>query len=266
MRIYKRIIRVVIGEADGSAISIESLYIQIEVKKVLSEKPTEGEVRIYNLAASTEDRIREKGVRVRVFAGYDNQPVLIHDGEIRRVSRDRTNVDRITTISIGGKMIKLSQAIFNKSYSGQIQVKQIVKDSIPTFNIDAVNIDEIPDDAFLYDFSFTGKTGVLLDKILTPIKVQWYENDNFIKFSLRGKALDPVVLLTKNTGLIGSASITEKGIKFKSVLNGRITLGDRVKIKSDLVNGVYKVIQTLHKGDNREGDFITEGVGVEFEQ
>lgn len=265
MRIYKRIIRVVIGEDDGSAISIDSLYIQIEVKKIVSGKPNEGEVRIYNLAASTEDRIREKGVRIRIFAGYDNQPVLIHDGDIRRVDRDRTNVDRITTITIGGNVAKLSQAIFNQSYSGQVQVKQIVKDSIPSFGIDAVNLDQIPDDAFLYDFSFTGKTGDLLDKILDPIKVQWYENDNFIKFSFRGKGLDPIVLLSKDTGLIGSASVTDKGIKFRSVLNGRITIGDRVKIESDLVNGIYKVIQTLHKGDNREGEFITEGVGTEIE-
>ena len=155
MRIYKRIVRVVIGEEEGSALSIDSLYIQIEVKKDLSGKPNEGEVRIYNLAQSTEDRIREKGVRIRIFAGYDNQPILIHDGDIRRVDRSRTNVDRITIITIGGNVIKLSQATFNQSYSGQIQVKQIVIDSIPAFQMDAVNLDQIPEDAFLYDFSLT---------------------------------------------------------------------------------------------------------------
>lgn len=265
MRIYKRIIRVVIGEDDGTALSIDSLYIQIEVKKAISGKPSEGSVNIYNLAASTEDRIREKGVRIRIFAGYDDQPSLIHDGDIRRVDRDRTNVDRITRITIGGKVVKLSEAVFNQSYSGQVSVRQIVEDAIPSFGIDAINLDQIPDDAFLYDFSFTGKTSVLLDKILNPIKVQWYENDNFIKFSLRGQGLDPVVLLTKDTGLIGSASVTDKGIKFKSVLNGRIIMGDRVKIESELVNGTYKVIQLLHKGDNREGDFITEGMGTDIE-
>lgn len=265
MRIYKRIIRVVIGEDDGTAISIDSLYIQIEVKKVISGKPNEGYVNIYNLAKSTEDRIREKGVRIRVFAGYDDQPTLIHDGDIRRVDRDRTDVDRITTITIGGNVVKLSQAIFNQSYSGQVQVKQIVQDAIPSFGIDAINLDQIPNDAFLYDFSFTGKTGDLLDKILDPIKVQWYENDNFIKFSLRGQGLDPVIFLTKNTGLIGSASVTDKGIKFRSVLNGRIAIGDRIKIESQLVSGTYKVIQALHKGDNREGEFITEGMGTEIE-
>ncbi|MCK5607371.1 hypothetical protein KAR91_36140 [Candidatus Pacearchaeota archaeon] len=266
MRLYKRNIKIVIGQEDGDAISIENLYIQIEIKKNISGKPNEGIVNIFNLAENTENHIQEKGVRIRVFAGHDDRPIMIHDGDIRRVDRDRSGVERITIITLGGNVIKLSQAVFNKSYSGQVSVKQIVLDSIPSFNIDATDIDQIPDDAFLYDFSFTGKTSDLLDKILNPIGVQWFESDNFIKFSANKKALDSVVLLTKDTGLIGSASITDKGVKFKSVLNGRILLNEKIKIESTLVNGVTKVIQILHKGDNRDGDFITEGIGTEIEQ
>lgn len=264
MRLYKRIIKTVIGQEDNTAISIDALYTQIEIKKLISGKPNEGFVKIFNLAESTENQIKENGIRVRVLAGHDNRPVLLHDGDIRRVERDRIGVDRVTIITLGGNAFKLSNAIFNKSYAGQVQVKQIVVDAIPTFNIEGTDIDQIPEDAFLYDFSFTGKTGDLLDKILNPINVQWFENDNFIKFSLKGQALDNVIVLNKDTGLIGSASITDKGVKFMSVLNGQITLNNRVKIESTLVNGVYKVVQVLHKGDNREGDFITEGMGPDL--
>lgn len=255
-----------IGQDDGDAIAIDSLYIKIEIKKVISGKPNEGSVKIYNLADSTETQIKEKGVRIRVFAGHDNRPILLHDGDIRRVERDRSGVNRITTIILGGNTIKLAQAIFNQSYAGQVSVKQIVTDAIPTFNIESSDIDQIPDNAFLNDFSFTGKTGDLLDKILNPIKVQWFENDNLISFSAEKNALDDVVVLNKNTGLVGSPSITDKGIKFKAVLNGRITLNNRIKIESILVNGTYKVIQLLHIGDNRDGDFVTEGLGAEIEQ
>jgi len=262
LRIYKRIIKIVIGQEDDTALKIDDLYMQIEIKKLISAKPNEGTVKIYNLSDATENQIKDKGIRIRVFAGYDNRPALIHDGDIRRVDRDRTNVDRIVTIGLGGNTIKLSQAFFNKSYIGQVSVKQIVIDAIPSFNIDATDLDQIPDSAFLYDFSFTGKTSDLLDKILNPIKVQWFENDNLIKFSLGKRAFENVVLLNKDTGLIGSPSVTDKGTKFKSVLNGRIVLNEKVKIESRLVNGVYKVIQILHKGDNRDGEFVTEGIGT----
>lgn len=265
MRLYKRIIRVVIGQEDSTALSIDSLYIQIDIKKLISGKPNEGTVSIFNLSDSTENQIKEKGVRIRVFAGHDDRPVLIHDGDIRRVERDRTEVDRVTVITLGGNVIRLSQAFFNKSYSGQISVKQIVIDAVPSFNIDGTDFDQIPE-SFLYDFSFTGRTSDLLDKILNPIGVQWFETDNLIKFSANQKAFENVVLLNQNTGLIASPSVTDKGTKFRSVLNGRILLNEKIKIKSRLVNGVYKVIQILHKGDNRDGEFVTEGIGTEIEQ
>jgi len=266
MRLYKRIIQVLIGQEDSTALLIENLFIQIEIKKQISGKPNEGAVQIYNLSQKTEDQIRDNGIRIRVLAGHDGKPILLHDGDIRRVERDRGEVDRITTISLGGNTVKLRQALFNQSYSGQVAVKQIAQDAISSFGIASADIDQIPDDAFLYDFSFTGKTGILLDKILNPLNIQWFEDDNFIRFSARGKALEDVVVLNKNSGLIGSPSVTDSGVKFKSVLNGRITLNNRIKIESELVNGVYKVSQILHKGDNREGEFITEGLGAEIEQ
>jgi hypothetical protein len=265
LRIYKRIIKVIIGQEDSTALKITGLYMQLELKKLISAKPNEGTVKIFNLADATENQIKDKGIRIRIFAGYDDRPVLIHDGDIRRVDRERTGLDRITTITLGGNVIKLSQAFFNKSYSGQVSVKQIAQDAAPSFNIDATDFDQIPNDAFLYDFSFTGKTSDLLDKILNPIKVQWFETDNLIKFSAGKKTFENVVLLNKDTGLIGSPTVTDKGTNFKSVLNGRIVLNERVKIESRLVNGVFKVIQISHKGDNRGGEFVTEGMGTEIE-
>lgn len=266
MRIYNRVVRVVVGQEDNTALSIDSLFIKFEIKKLISGKPNEGFASIYNLSSVSENQIKEKGVRIRLFAGYDNDPILINDGDIRRVDRDPGLVDRITTISLGGNVFKLSQAIFDKSYSGQISVKQIVIDAVPTFGIDSIDLEQIPDNAFLYDYSFTGKTSNLLDEILQPIGVQWFEDDNFIKFSSKGKALESVVLLNKDTGLIGHPSVTDKGIKFKSVLNGRIMMNNRVRIESSNVTGTFKVSQLMHKGDNREGKFETEGIGVELEQ
>jgi len=276
LNLPKRIINVQIGNGEGTALSIgtsenNSTYIQMEIMKNISSKVNEGVVRMFNLSDSTENQIREKGKRVRVFAGYNGKPILIHDGEITRVDRDpdEESLNRITSVSLAGKLIQISQSIFNKSYSGQVAVKQIVQDAIPTFGLDYADIEQIPDNEFLNDYSFTGKTSDLLDEILDPIKIQWFENDNFIRFSAREKTpetRESVVLLNSNTGLIGSASITEKGAKFTSRLNGRITLNSQIKIESNLVNGVYKVIQTLNSGDNRSGKFTTEGIVTNIEQ
>ena len=163
MRLYKRYIQIVIGD-DDSAIAIDSLYITLEIKKALSGKPSEGTVNVYNLNETSESKIKETGERIRVFAGYDNNKDLIYDGDIRKVEKNKQRLDRITTITIGGNVFKLTDAFFNKSYTGPVPVSQVVQDAIPSFGMSASGFDKIPAST-LNDFAFTGRTADLLDRI-----------------------------------------------------------------------------------------------------
>jgi hypothetical protein len=263
LRLYKRNITTIIGSDDNTGTKIDNLYTTIEIKKELSGKPSEGTVKIFNLNDSTETRIKEKGKRIRVVAGYDGNDKTLYDGDIRRVERDKQSLDRVVSITLGGNVFKLTNAVFNKSYTGAVSVKQIVMDAVPSFDLSYIGIDIIPD-AQLNDFSFTGRTADLLDKILRPLNVQWIEDNAFIKFSLKGQPITETVFVLKSgTGLVGSPSVTEKGIKAKSLLNGLLNIGDRVKIESKRLNGLYKITQLIHKGDNRDGEFLTEFLGID---
>jgi hypothetical protein len=277
MRIYKRIIHVIIGDTTGDAVSIDSLFMTIEIKRELSSKPAEGTIKIYNLSETTEKRIgvkndaknNSKSKRIQIFVGYDGKEILIHDGDIRRIESQREGLDRITVVTLGGNLYKLTNAIFNKSYKGQVKIKQIVTDALPSFELESLGLDVIPDNAMTNNFSYTGRTADLLNKLLRPLKIQWHEDNGFVKFNKNGDNTRTAVLLTRDTGLIGSAGLytkdtekgTETGVKFKSVMNGLITIGCLVKIESIIINGLFKVTQLCYKGDNREGDFVVECLG-----
>ena len=125
---------------------------------------------------------------------------------------------------------------------------------------------ELIPDSVLNDFSFTGRTADLYDQILKPLDINWYEEDGFIQFTVVGSSTEAVSVLNASSGLIGSPSVTEDGVKAISLLNSNIRPGGRVKIESNLVTGIYKVTEVLYYGDNREGDFFTEFLGVEIEQ
>ena len=260
MRLYKRYIQIIIGN-DDSALSIDALYITFEIEKVLSGKPSDGIVNIYNLNDTSEAKIKETGERVRVFAGYDENKDLIYDGDIRKIEKNKQGLDRIVTITLGGNVFKLTNAFFNKSYAGAVSVSQVVSDAVPSFGISAVGLDAIPAST-LTDFAFTGRTSDLLDRILNPLNVQWFENDGFINISMRGEATESVFILKPGTGLIDSPSLTDEGLSFKALLNGRIKINSRVKIESRVVNGLYKVTQAVYNGDNRDGDFFVQCLGV----
>lgn len=262
MRLYKRTLQTIIGDDDGSAISIDNLFTKIEIKKTLSSTPNEGTDSIYNLSDTKETLIREKGTRIRILGGYNGQVGSLFDGDIRKVERDTDGQNRITTITLGGNVFALTDAFANVSYQGAVSVTQIITDTIPSFGLSYANLDIIPA-SNRQDFSFTGRTADLFDQILEPIGVEWYEDSGFVQFSLVGQATETFPILNKDSGLIGSASITDDGVKAVSLMNANIRIGGRIKIESILVNGIYKVTQLMYRGDNREGDFFTEFLGVD---
>lgn len=279
MRQYKRNIRVIIGEDDGEAVEIEGLFIRFEINKEADSKPNEGTIRIYNLNESTETQIRQRGVRVRLLAGYDGDFALVFDGDIRKVEKERHGVDRISVITIGGNVFRLTNAEFIRSYEGAVSLKTIVSDALPSFNLAQGAVDMLPDNVFLHDFAWSGRTYDLLDRVLRPQGIQWYETDGEINFSVNGATQDDLIyVINADTGMIGSPTIADNGLRVQTLLNPRLRITGRVRIESLVIDdaaaqndvsarageyqGIYKITKILHTGDNRAGHYFSEAVVV----
>ena len=144
---YPRAVRVIVGDADA-ALQIEDLLIAFEIRREANATPASGEITIYNLNESNETRIRPRGQRVQLFAGYAGQLNLLADGEVRRVYRERKNLDRVTRIAFGGKIKARTQAMFNHSYEGQVPLHEVVRDAVAAFGtLTLGSLDAIPADA-----------------------------------------------------------------------------------------------------------------------
>ena len=240
-------------------------------------KSGEGTVTLYNLAEATKELIRDAGKRIRVSAGYQNDLVLLHDGDVLRSEQVDDRSDRKTVISCGPRSYAINQANFSKSYSGQVQTKQVVADAIHSFDgvdFNQQSLDVVPDSATVTNFCFKGKTTDLLKEVLTPLDIQWYENKNELQFSVLNKVFNEsdVVVLNANTGLIKTAVQTDRGVNATSLLNPLLQVGAIVKIENDVVEnasfnntdvpkpsentkGFYKIIQANYVGDNWDGKF-----------
>lgn len=281
MRLYKRNVEVVIGD-QSEARRIKGLMASFEVTKTSTSKPSDGWIKIYNLNESTETQLDERGKRIQIFAGYEGDLSLLFDGDVRKVERDRQELDRIFTVTLGGNVKKTTSAEFIKSYSGSVKVRDIVRDAVPTFNLDLGDVNVIPQDAVLKDFVWSGRTADALNRILEPLKISWYEDDGAINFSLRGAVRDEYAhLISAKTGLIGTPSVTDDGIKLVSLLNPKIRLDSKIQIQSSTLeraaqgddknmsaaarDGFYKVVKLVHRGDNRIGEYATEIIAKEIQ-
>ena len=69
--------------------------------------------------------------------------------------------------------------------------------------------------------------------------------------------------LSHATGLIGTPSLTEdEGLRAKMALNRSIELSQLVEVSSEAVDGWFRVKTLVHRGDNWDGEFVTEIEGI----
>ncbi len=253
------------ADEPGSA-ELRHLYIHFRIRREARSTPAEGFIEIYNLTPRSEARIRERAERVMLKAGYEGRSEIIFDGDIRRVERVRQELDRITMIHIGGMVAKQQKATFNRTYQGDTPIRTIYTDAIATLGFDLGPFDLIPEDAVETDFRYDGPTGLLLDQLLLPYGLKWFEEDGVARVTAIGKSTDDRqegVLITERTGMIGTPTVTDDGLRVNTLLDVRLKLDTKCRVESSILedemsgNQIYKVINLVHAGDNREGQFNT---------
>ena len=266
---YLRTIRVFVG-AGSEEITVEELYIQFRIRKEATGTPAEGNIDIYNLSEENEARIRDRGKKVTINVGYQGGELRrLFTGTIRRVRRHRVELDRVTRIVVGGELSVRSmgqgpRAVFIKAYEGEVPARTIVSDAINVLGLSVGSLEQLPGDATETDFKYNGDARVFLTYFLEPYGLHWYIEDGVVKLSKYRQTSDdrPAgITISERTGMIGTPTITDDGVRVQTLLDSRLALNSRVKIESSVFDNqefegaTWKVVELTHIGNNREGVF-----------
>lgn len=93
--------------------------------------------------------------------------------------------------------------------------------------------------------------------------LEWSIQDETLQIIPKTESSSNVIIeLDSNTGLVGSPSKTAKGVEFTSLIQPKIRPGVKVKIKSKILEGIFKVRKVTHDGDSHQGDFLTKCEGT----
>lgn len=275
-RRFLRSVQVTIGEPER-AVRIRNLLVRFRIRREATDTPAEGRIDIYNLNESNETRIRERAERVVLEAGYGGTLDTIFDGDVRRVERQRADLDRITRVHVGGNVETRSRSIFIRSYEGEVAVRDIVTDGVATLGLQLGPVDLIPESAVETDFRYSGPTHVMLSQRLRPLGVRWYEADGVVHFTRLRRSIDDRpsgVLISERSGMVGTPTVTDDGIRVRTLLDPRLRLDSLIRVESDVLpdaasgdslnlragefhQAEWKVVTVEHAGDNREGPFTT---------
>ena len=274
---------------DGSR---EDLNIQFEVKKDNSKEPNKGYVTVCNLSDDTVnylDANQRESLAVMLYAGYNNQNMLIFSGTVEFMENTWDGPTRKTKFILGDGTLNLTTSRSTRSYKKGTPVDSIVNDLITDLKLPKGRV--VPfgkGEVIQHSMAFSGTASQSLDTLARNTNSTFSVQDGAVYWTKVGSRFkDAIAEISEDTGMKGSpvpknpeparkrlakragkktpakphvptsAEIREDaGMEVTSLLNGSILPESSIYLKSKEYTGFYKVIYLTHKGD-LTGDWET---------
>lgn len=274
---------------NGDLTSTNDMRVQFSIDKSISSQPNTSSLTLYNLNPEHRGMLAKEFYRINIYAGYQGELgqrgniALIFSGDIRAaqhqsrrhsssstkpaVTDDYQNGDWITTIQCTDGGSALAKGVVSKTYDAGTPVKDVMLDLAKTLpDVTIGNVKGL-DDAGAFDrpYSVMGSSRDYLNEIGRTKKVYWGINDGVFESIPASGSLDSVIVLAPNTGMVGTPSLTDKGIEVDALLNPALKPGRIIEVRSqiwtDTARRRFRISAVSFKGDNMEGDFIASVTG-----
>lgn len=253
-------------------INLHELRIEFSISKSVSSAANTADIKIFNLTESHRNSIGNEFDEITLEAGYippngGGNVGIIFKGAVRDVMHEKDQKGNIiTTISCGDGDKALRKATISKSYPKGTPVKDVVEDLYKEMEKQGVDKgewkfpDKMTDKTFKRPYAACGSCAREMDTIGRGNGFYWSSQDQVVEIIPGDEFIGGVVLLTPQTGLIGTPAITDNGVRVSALLNPEIRPNRRVQIESDTLsmnaaNGVYRVSDVTYSGNNMDGEF-----------
>ena len=296
-RLFGRKWKIIVADPSGnqgwnvsdSDWSNDALNCRFTIQQALGKLPWCADIQIWNLAGDTQNEIinnSRQGFNVYVEAGYQSGSYgKIFDGQIFQPLFDRQNVtDFITTLNCINGFGIITANICSMTIEGGYDYAGIITRMAQSARKPiAVNkiADSMEDKKSVRGMTFYGDPRRYIHDICRDQNTQAMYDGALNIVDITEESPDPPIVVTPETGLIGTPQQIEGGISFKVLLNPQIMVKKpsmMVKIDNAIIrqqkihlgqlispldqDGLYKVIKVVHTGGTRENDWYTEVVGV----
>lgn len=301
MALFNRIAELEVGQPGGKGVLIRDLRFSFNIEKTSSETLNESTLSIYNLNKETRKLIEVPNNQVTLRAGYADDIGLINifTGITRRTLTTREGSDWVTNIELDDGLLAYRDSKFSASFAADTKAINVLTFIANKFNLPVYPIPtDLTNKTYPTGFSFVGRTREAMAKVCDYIGADWSIQDQHIQIIKKGSSLKRTgLLISQDSGLIGSPSLESKtmsekaaskkgitanskgvikrnkeqsdtsevkqrlevlGYKIKSLMQPTLQCGQVVKLKSEGVDGFFRVESFTHVGDTYGGEWVSD--------
>lgn len=255
---YLRKASLIIGD-DDEAIDVSKLRFRFTVKRGDIQTPNTADIRVYNLAPDTSQKIQKEFTRVVLQAGYDGSFGTIFDGTIKQVRRGRetpTDIYLDITAGDGDRAYNFSVTALSLA-AGQNSPKNAVEHIIKGMAANGVSRGYVPDSLPSNNLPrgkvIYGMSRDALRQVTESTDTTWSIQDGKVDIiPLTGaKPATEIPVLTYATGMVGLPEQTQNGIRVRSLLNPNLKIGQVIKIDNRSVQKMRFSLNSQAQGKNQ---------------
>jgi hypothetical protein len=270
--LFGRAYSVVVAPADVPAFGgfdVSGLRCTFRVTKNLRPEPNTAEVQIYNLAESSR-RVLETATKLnlRLEAGYEKTGTAqLFLGQVRHAVTEWDGPDAITTIATGDSEKEIRESRLSLSVGPSVPVPVALTAIARALGVNPGNVDQATAllatkgvaNMFGPGTAISGNAARELTDFCRSAGLEWSVQDGQLQILDANKPLlDKAVLLSSQTGLVGSPSIDGKGIvTAQTLIIPELRPGRLVVLDSRQVKGGYRIEHVEWFGDTHGQDWYT---------
>lgn len=276
----------------GTARRIEDLRIQFKIEKTNESTPNTAEIKIYNLSEETRGLFEAEKSKIRLSIGYlglnpggtaglgfdsssSVEVVVVGDitkvahkkkkvtkeiGQTDHVTRSKVEgVDLITTVEVADGDNRYRNSRLDKGYPPNARLRDIFNDLATALGLGTGVFIGIPEKSYANGVALTGLARDSLNVLTKSNRLEWSIQDENLQIIPQGASTsDSAIVISSDTGMVGSPSKTSNGVEFDSLIQPALRPGRRVEVDSRLVKGRFKVRKVTHEGDSQRGEFLSK--------
>lgn len=245
------------------------LRVSFTVKKGISSKANTFEIKIYNLTESHRNSIGKELDTVMLEVGYtppdgSNNVGVIAKGKIRDFQHDRDGPDIITTVSCGDGDKAFRNATISKTIKAGTPLTDVVDELHMEMRKQGIKKGEwefpekFKEAKTKRPYSMCGSCTRELDTLGRGHGFYWNIQNETMEIIPGDGALPGMILISPQTGMIGTPTITDNGIKVKALIQPEARPNRKVKVESETLRmnkkgENYRISEITFSGDNQEG-------------
>jgi hypothetical protein len=243
----------------------KSLRVIFKGTKTLKSDPNTCSIKVYNLSPEHRAALTaKKKPVVSLTAGYKDELTSIFLGEAIHVDHERSGADIVSTISTSDGGDRAQHARVNVSFGPRTKIDTVLRTLVKSLGLKDGNVSAaaaqlakgLKADIYLGAVTLSGNASFEMTQLIRSAGLEWSIQDGAVQILNQGAASAKFSILLDESVLVGTPSISGKGlVKGVTFLQRDFIPGRQVQIDHEFVKGAFRLEKCEYSGDTYEEDW-----------